>query len=121
MILADSTATDVMIAGIAAIPATIIALATYAKVHAARGAVEDLTAANTEQHVGTNDKLDGIVATQAWLVQQIGATRQALLDHVLWEEGAHVHIDGMSGGKYADLERQLREVQAHLAQQDGTH
>lgn len=107
MILAETAAGDVIIAAIAAVPATIVAWATYAKVKRAGAAVSALNHANTSQHKDTAKKLDVVADRQQWVINQIADLRQSLLDHVLWEEGTHADRPG----KYHDLEQRLAALE----------
>lgn len=87
--------------------------------NAARQHTKRLDERNTEQHIGTSGKLDGVVAQQEWIVQQVGAIRQALLDHVLWEQGGHtngVH----EPGKYHTIEQHLAELERKLEEQQSS-
>ena len=75
--------------------------------------VEELTGSNTSQHASTAISLAQIADRQEWLGRQLGDMRQALLDHVVWEEG-----QGDQGGKYAALMARIEALQTELAAMD---
>lgn len=76
----------------------------------ARASTRKLDVRNSAQHVGTSDKLDQVAQQQQWTVTQIAAIRQALLDHVLWEEGNHA-----APGKYDQLQTQMNNLEYEMA------
>ena len=69
--------------------------------NASRSNTKRLDANNTTQHAGTAGQLAQVAKRQDWMVTQLGEIRQALLDHVTWEEKS----------KYNDLEQHLAAIE----------
>ena len=77
--------------------------------NASRTGTKKLDASNTTQHAGTAALLTHVAERQEWMVDQIADLRQALLDHVMWEQGGHG-----DPGKYHQIEQQIAALEAQL-------
>ena len=76
--------------------------------NASRTGTKKLDATNTSQHAGTAGQLTHVAERQEWVINQIAELRQALLDHIMWEQG------NGHDGKYNQIERQIAQLETQL-------